>query len=202
MYIPKPFVVTDEAEILAFMQQYSFATIVTTGADGVPVANHLPFVVEKVGDDIILSSHFAKANPQAAELDKPILVIFTEPHAYISPSHYEKVESVPTWNYMAVHAYGKAITLNGKDEQLMLMEKMIRFYDAAYLEQWNGLPDDFKTKMLNGIVAFMVKVTSLQAKNKLSQNRSETDRETIIKVFEHSKDSNEVAIAEYMKKGM
>src|SRR5688500_6197620 len=106
MYIPKSFKNTDDKEILAFMQKYSFATIVST-VDNKPIATHLPFVISKEGENVVLYSHFAKANPQAATLtNKDILVIFSEPHAYISPKYYNKTESVPTWNYISVHFYG------------------------------------------------------------------------------------------------
>ncbi|MEO6520304.1 MAG: FMN-binding negative transcriptional regulator [Mucilaginibacter sp.] len=201
MYIPKHFVNTNQAEIIAFMQKYSFGTIITS-SDNLPMATHIPFVIEERDGEVYILSHFAKANPQAKELDNNILVIFTEPHAYISPKHYEKEQSVPTWNYIAVHAYGRATILSEQTEQLALMEKSILYYDAAYLEQWNGLSDEFKFRMLNGIVAFEIKVTSLEAKNKLSQNRSETERRNIIKAFESSGDGNEAVIAEYMKKGV
>lgn len=199
MYIPKHFANTDEAEIIAFMQQYSFGTLITS-ADNLPVATHIPFIVEQRDGEVYILSHFAKANPQAKELDNTVLVIFTEPHAYISPRHYKKEQSVPTWNYIAVHAYGKATIIADTQGMLELMEKSISFYDAAYLAQWNGLTDEFKLRMLNGIVAFEIKVTELQAKNKLSQNRSETERENIVKAFEKSTDANEVKIAEYMRK--
>lgn len=200
MYIPKHFVNTDQADVVAFMQRYSFGTIVTSVGD-LPVATHLPFLVEERDGEVYILSHFAKANPQVNDLGNTVLVIFTEPHAYVSPKHYEKEQSVPTWNYIAVHAYGEATILSEQAEQLALMEKSIRFYDTAYLEQWNGLSDDFKFRMLNGIVAYEIRVTSLEAKNKLSQNRSKVERENIITTFEKSGDVNEKVIAEYMKKG-
>jgi transcriptional regulator len=199
MYIPKHFANTDQAEVTAFMQKYSFGTIVTS-ADNMPVATHLPFIVEERDGEVYILSHFAKANPQAKELGNNILVIFTEPHAYISPKHYEKEQSVPTWNYIAVHAYGKATILSEQAEQLALMEKSILYYDAAYLEQWKGLSDEFKFRMLNGIVAFEIKVADLQAVNKLSQNKTELERASIINSLEKSADSNEVTLAKYMKK--
>ena len=200
MYIPKYFENTDTGDIIAFMQLYSFGTIVTTQNEHIE-ATHIPFVIEQDGGEVTITSHFAKANPQAQQLlDNEVLVIFSEPHAYISPKHYEKEESVPTWNYIAVHAYGKATIIDSRRQQLILMEKMISQYDTVYLDQWNNLPDEFKTKMLKGIVAFEIKVTSLQAKNKLSQNRSETERQSIINALEKSNDANELQIAGYMKK--
>src|SRR6185312_14593223 len=102
MYIPSFNNLTDRAEIIAFMQRYSFATIITT-IDGLPVATHLPFLVKEDDGKVILQAHFAKANPQwKAITESTSLVIFTEPHAYISPTNYETEKVVPTWNYLAV----------------------------------------------------------------------------------------------------
>lgn len=198
MYTPKHFQLSDHQEAISFMQKYSFATIVTI-LNGVPEATHLPFLVEQRGEQLILVSHFAKANPQAsAVFNETSLVIFTEPHAYISPSNYEKEQNVPTWNYLSVHAYGKAALIDNKTQVAQLLEKMIGFYEAAYREQWDKLPDDYKHKMMNGITAFEIVVTDLQAKKKLSQNRTEIERENIISSLGSSTDKNEQEIAEYM----
>ncbi|RYU92387.1 FMN-binding negative transcriptional regulator [Mucilaginibacter terrigena] len=198
MYTPKHFQITDHQEAISFMQRYSFATIVTM-MNGVPEATHLPFLVEQRGGQLVLISHFARANPQAgAVFNETSLVIFTEPHAYISPTNYEKEQSVPTWNYLSVHAYGKATLIEGKAQVAQLLEKMIGFYEAAYRKQWDNLPADYKFKMMNGITAFEIVVTDLQAKKKLSQNRTEVERENIIALFSKSTDQNELEIAAYM----
>lgn len=184
---------------MAFMQRYSFAAIISI-KDNLPVATHLPFLVKEKDGKIILSSHFAKANPQSADIiGTTALVIFTEPHAYISPKNYEKAESVPTWNYLAVHAYGKFTLLDSERNKAAVLQEMIQYYDAGYLKQWNGLPDDYKQKMMKGVVAFEIVVDDLQAKKKLSQNRSETERENIINDLSKAGDPNEKEIAEYMK---
>ncbi len=198
MYIPSFNKFPNQQEAINFMQRYSYATIVTV-KDGFPTATHLPFLVKQVGDRIILSSHFAKANPQSADIvNNNALVIFTEPHAYISPKHYEKAESVPTWNYLAVHAYGKCILLAGEEKKATLLKETIQFYEEDYLKQWDSLPDDFKQKMMKGIVAFEIIVDDLQAKKKLSQNRTEKERENIIKELNSAENSNEKDIADYM----
>lgn len=184
---------------MTFMQRYSFATIISV-KDGLPIATHLPFLVKERDSKIVLTSHFAKANPQSADIiDTTALVIFTEPHAYISPKHYEKIESVPTWNYLAVHAYGKCALLDGEQNKAMVLQEMIKYYDADYLKQWNSLLEDYKQKMMKGIVAFEIVVDDLQAKKKLSQNRSETERQNIINDLSMAQDSNEKEIAQYMK---
>lgn len=182
------------------MQRYSFATIVTA-VNGVPEATHLPFLVKQENDKVFLLSHFAKANPQSAQvIENTSLVIFTEPHAYISPKNYEKEENVPTWNYIAVHAYGKAVILEEEHKKAELLKHTIEYYDAGYLQQWNNLPDQYKSKMMKGIIAFEIEVTDLQAKKKLSQNRSEIEKENIIHSLSKSGDANEKEIAAYMAK--
>ncbi|MFI5163215.1 MAG: FMN-binding negative transcriptional regulator [Sphingobacteriales bacterium] len=199
MYTPSFNRFEDRQEIIAFIQRYSFATIVTD-VEGVPEATHLPFLVKQENDKLLLISHFAKANPQSAQiLDKISLVIFTEPHAYITPKLYEKEESVPTWNYIAVHAYGKARILDDEKQKAELLQHTIKQYDTGYLEQYEKLPGDFKSKMMKGIVAFEIEVTDLQAKKKLSQNRSETEQNNIIDSLSKSPETNEKEIAEYMK---
>jgi transcriptional regulator len=200
MYIPSFNKFPNEQEAISFMQRYSFATIVTAD-DDVPVASHLPFLVELRGDKIVLLSHFAKANPQAGQIiGKSILVIFTEPHAYISPTNYEKEANVPTWNYLAVHAYGKATLTPEGEETAALLAKMISNYEPGYLQQWNGLPVEYKQKMMKGIVAFEIVVDDLQSKQKLSQNRSASERDNIINSLDKSPDTNESEIAKYMSK--
>jgi transcriptional regulator len=190
----------DKQEAVDFMQKYSFATIVTV-ENGIPSATHLPFIIDKRGDQVVLISHFAKANHQSADVfGCTTLVIFTEPHAYISPAYYEKEQNVPTWNYLAVHAYGKATLIDDKAQVAQVLEKTISFYEADYLKQWNSLPDDYKSKMMNGIVAFEIVVDDLQGKSKLSQNRTEQERNNIISAFVKSADKNEQKIADYMAK--
>ena len=198
MYIPSFNQITDPQEAISFMQRYSFATIVTV-KDGVPTATHLPLVVKEVDGQIIILSHFAKANPQSSDIiDNRALVIFTEPHAYISPKNYEKEQNVPTWNYLAVHAYGNCTLLDGEENKVALLKETIKYYDAEYLKQYDSLPDNYKQKMMKGIVAFQIVVDDLQAKKKLSQNRSEKERENIIATLGKSEDQHEKDIAAYM----
>lgn len=200
MYIPSFNSFTNHTEVVAFMRRYSFATIISV-KDGMPVGTHLPFIVEQRSDKIILSSHFAKANPQSADVaGNRVLVIFMEPHAYISPKNYEKELNVPTWNYLAVHAYGKCILLESEDKKAVLLEKTIQSFETDYLKQWEGLPDDYKTKMMKGIIAFEIEVNDLQAKAKLSQNRNENEQQNVIDRLSSSADSLENATADYMKK--
>lgn len=200
MYIPKHYLNSNDSSAVEFMQQYSFATMVTAVGE-FPTATHLPFQIEWRNDKIILTSHMAKANPQAQLLTAgKLLVIFAEPHAYISPKHYEKELNVPTWNYVSVHAYGNAKIIDGKEEAFEVLEKMIDSFEASYREQWDRLPDNYKSNMVTGITAFEIEVTELQAKNKLSQNKRKGEKERIIEALSKSEVSTERAIADMMKR--
>ncbi len=193
---------TDENEVFSFMQHYSFATIVTV-RNNLQTAAHLPFTIRKRKDAIVLTAHFAKANPQWQEVTcNKVLVIFAEPHAYISPRHYEKDLTVPTWNYLAVHAYGQGKLLLKEEEALNALEEMIITFEADYLAQWNRLPNEFKLKMLNGIVVFEVEVSELQASKKLSQNKSETERQRISDALAASSTDAEKHIGMYMQQDL
>jgi len=187
------------AEILSFIQRYSFGTIITN-VEGIPVATHLPFHAEIRGAQLVLTAHMAKANKQwQAITAQENLIIFTEPHAYISPSNYDSVQSVPTWNYLAVHAYGKADIIAGKEAVMSLLEATIKDYEPEYMKQWNDLPENFKYKMANGIVAFEIVVSNLQGKKKLSQNKTEDERKRIIDSLQQSDDTTASQLGEYMR---
>jgi len=199
MYIPRHFLNDDKSQVLGFMKQYSFATIISLQGD-TPVATHLPFVIEERKDSLVLISHFARANEQWKELEQQTaLVIFAEPHAYISPKHYDTELNVPTWNYIAVHAYGKAAILSEEQKVIEVLEKTIQNYEASYQQQWSSLPEKIKAGMIKGIVAFEVIVTDLQAKYKLSQNRTETEKTSIIESLRQSNNSSEYKVAEMME---
>ena len=199
MYVPKAFQLKDTNEAVRFMQRFSFATLINI-SNNVPVATHLPFVVKHNNGQVILSSHLAKPNTQANDLvNGTSLVIFSEPHAYVAPKHYEKELNVPTWNYIAVHAYGKANIVDDEIKKLESLEEMIASYDNDYLKQWATLPADFKLNMSKGIVVFDILVTDLQGKKKLSQNRSDVDKHAVTEALSKSTDTNEKFIIEYMR---
>ena len=200
MYIPKHFVEDNEENLLAFMSEFNFAALVTSEND-FPVATHLPFIIEKRNGKIILSAHLAKANPQWKQFpDRNILVIFQEPHAYVSPSLYMEKLNVPTWNYVAVHAYGKATIFETVAENLRLLEKMIAEFDANYFENgWREIPDEYKISRAKAIVAFEIEVVDLQGKKKLNQNKDIEDARNVIKAFEKSENANERQISRFMK---
>lgn len=199
MYIPEFFAEEDEDKIIAFMREYNFAVFITAEND-YPTATHLPFIIEKRGDKIILSAHLAKANLHWKQFDREILVIFQEPHAYISPLLYGEKNNVPTWNYVAVHAYGKAVIFETAEENLRFLAKMVEAFDPDYFQtDWQEISEDYKINLAAGVVAFEIEVTNLQAKKKLNQNKPGKTAENVIAAFEKSENQNEREIARFMK---
>ena len=191
MYLPKLNQQPEQAKALAFMQKYSFATLVSI-IDNKPFATHMPLVVSEQAGKIKIEGHFAKNNPQWQNMaEQEILVMFAEPHAYVSPSLYQDAQNVPTWNYIAVHAYGKAKVYSLEDNKKEL-EKIIiatiKTFEEAYLEQYNTLTDKYKYGMMSAIVGFELEVTSLEAKDKLSQNKTPKDQEAVANALAKSKD--------------
>jgi transcriptional regulator len=205
MYRPTAFQEDNVDKLLAFMRANSFATLVSI-VQGVPYASHVPLVVKVQGDVIQLIGHLAKPNPQwqAFEVAES-LAIFTGAHAYISPTLYEKHENVPTWNYVAVHAYGipKVITLSHSPESMeQMISEMIDTYEADYQSHWHGLSDGYRQGMMNGIVGFEMTVARLEGKYKLSQNRSQTDQQTVSTALLQSSDPVVRAVGEEMRQNL
>lgn len=196
MYIPPHFRQHDREAAIAFMKQYPFALIISNGPEA-PLATHLPFHVSEEGDDLVLTAHFAKGNPQWKGM-ADALVVFSGPHAYISPSLYEKNENVPTWNYIAVHAYGKVELVTVEAEGFAILEEMMQQSEPEYLAQWSTLTDDYRMRLFKGIVPFRMHVTKLEAKDKLSQNKTATERTTIIHSLSESEDGAAQDISKFM----
>lgn len=191
MYRPTAFQEDDVDKLVAFMRANSFATLVSI-VDGIPFASHIPLVITIQEGVVKLTGHLAKPNLQWQSFETAeSLAIFTGAHAYISPALYEKHESVPTWNYIAVHAYGvpQIITLNDSRESMnRMIHEMIDTYEADYQAHWHGLSSQFREGMMNSIVGFEIKVTRLEGKYKLSQNRSQADQQRVSKALLQSDD--------------
>ncbi|WP_353102834.1 FMN-binding negative transcriptional regulator [Myroides odoratus] len=199
MYTPNLFKFENDNDKIAFIKQYSFATIITV-KENLPIATQLPFYINENSEKLTLYSHFALANEQANYIENNTsLIIFSEPHAYISPTHYDKRESVPTWDYIAVHAYGKAKIISGEVEKIQALEQMIQYYEASYLSQWRSLSDRFKKGMMSGIVAFEIEVTDLQGQKKLSQNKTKIEKQRIVNHLENSENTIEKELANFIK---
>ncbi len=198
MYIPKHFKQNDRKKSIAFMNAYNFG-IVVSAKDELPLATHLPFVIEEREHEIVLISHMSKANEQWKTFsEKDVLVIFSEPHAYISPSLYEQPQNVPTWNYVAVHAYGKMNILESDEEKLSVLHKQMQSFEAGFLEQFQTLDKKYVDGLLQGIVAFEITVSNLQAKEKLNQNKSEKDRLNVKRHLEESEEDMKRTLGKMM----
>jgi transcriptional regulator len=200
MYIPEFNRIEDQATALAFMRANPFAILVSNN-DGTPFATHLPVIVAEAGGQVFVRAHVAKANPHWKILEQhESLLIFHGPHAYISPALYEIRESVPTWNYATVHAYGSGQILPGDSDKHQLLAALISQFDSSYLEQWNSFDEQYRSRMLNHIVAFEIAVTRIETKFKLSQNRTRGERENVIQTLGASPDPAVSGVAELMRK--
>ncbi len=201
VYIPNYFRVTNVDEIWDFVQKNSFATIVTT-EQVKPIATHLPLVLKKKGDDYYLTGHMAYGNPQwrTFETCEDVLVMFQGPHAYISSSWYSQ-ENVPTWNYQAIHMYGK-VSIIEKVELIEELTQMLEKYEQNRENPvlWDKLSPKLIDNQLKGIVGFKIKVEEIQAAYKLSQNRNDTDYTNIIDKLQNEGNPNSNQIAEQMEK--
>lgn len=202
MYIPAHFNQEHKQEIYSFLQQHPFGMMVDV-QDDAPVASHIPFMIaEGESGEWVLTGHVALANPQWKRWDgsHESLAVFTGPHSYVSSSWYEKL-NVSTWNYQAVHLYGTAKVMTEEAFQGFLAS-LTRKYEQAqqsplYLE---SMPEEYVQKTKRGAVGFEMKVTRVDAKWKLSQNRSPRDRENVIQQLSSSPDPGARAIADEMKK--
>lgn len=201
MYVPPAFAVADEATLFDFIDAHGFATLVTTAGGGVPVATHLPLLLDR--GRRVLVGHVARANPHwelipaAAEA----LAIFTGPHGYVSPAWYETAPAVPTWNYTAVHVSGPVRLIEDPAELSAALDWLVRKYEAKSAAPWSGeLPPDYREKMLRGIVGVEVAVGRVEGKFKLSQNRSAADRRGVIRHLEAGGDPAAAELASFMRR--
>jgi len=183
MYTPRFNQVTDRAVLLDAMRENSFALLfgpTDPGPDQKPTATHLPLVVKDEGEHGVIEGHFAKANPHWQALaGRETLIVFSGPHSYVSPTLYTEDLSVPTWNYIAVHAYGPLETIEEPNAKDALLKGLIALHEPAYVERWHNLPDGFKRTMLSGIVGFRIPIARIEGKFKLSQNRNQTERNNV-----------------------
>lgn len=198
MYIPQINLIKDEEEAIEFMERFNFATLVSSD-NSFSMASHLPFFIERKDDKVVLKAHLARVNEQVEFLEnRHVLVIFSEPHAYISPKYYEKELNVPTWNYLAVHVYGIAKIIEEETKVYQLLEESIDYFDMNYKEQWSKLPMEYKLNLLKGIVAFEIEIKEIQGKKKLSQNKSAKEVENIINGLSKSENKQDVELAKFM----
>lgn len=178
MYTPPQNRNDDPDELLAFMRRYSFATLVTSC--GGLMATHLPVNTTLRGGHFHLTGHLSKANPQWRELALgEAMVIFAEPQAYVSPGNYGEGMWVPTWNYVAIHAYGTPALVEDREGTLGILNETIAATEPGYAAEFARYPAEWIDAKLKGIVAFQMDVTRIESRWKLSQEKGEDTRERI-----------------------
>ncbi|MBI3452194.1 MAG: FMN-binding negative transcriptional regulator [Rhodospirillales bacterium] len=201
MYVPAAFACADVATIHDAIEAYSFGALVTTGSDGI-VASHLPFVLDRTrGPNGALLVHLARANPQAQTPDgASAMAIFSGPHGYVSPTWYSAHPSVPTWNYAAIHAYGRLRRIEDAADLEAILRRLTDRYENGRPAPWSidGLSADYRNSMLRAIVGFEFAVERLDGKFKLSQNRSSGDRRQVIAALAASGSADDRALADFM----
>ncbi|RYG68532.1 FMN-binding negative transcriptional regulator [bacterium] len=183
MYTPKSFRLEDPALIAQIIDANSFGTLVSHGEGGL-LASHLPYEFDATRN--VLRCHMARANPQWRDFgDADLLSIFQDAHGYISPRWYQK-DLIPTWNYVTVHVYGKARILENEDDIADLLEKLVAKYDSFQVA------DEDRLRIQGAIVAFEIEISRIEAKAKMSQNRSRAEIPGIIAGLEEN-GQNELA---------
>ena len=188
MYVPPNFKQDQVPVLHDAIQRSGLATLVTSGADGL-IASHVPMLLEaEPGPYGTLRGHVARANPQwrSVTAGTEALAMFMGPDAYITPSWYETKRQtgkvVPTWNYVAIHAYGTVEFYDDADRLLALVTKLTQTHEGKRAAPWavSDAPADFIRGQLKGIVGFELPITRLEGKWKMSQNRPAEDRAGVI----------------------
>lgn len=202
MYIPNSYREDDHDILFDLIQQYNFGIIVSDN-DGVPYATHVPFLIDTTDhENPKLRTHLARANPHwkmLAESSK-VLCIFQGSHDYISPNWYENKISVPTWNYAAIHIYGKPAIIHDADSLRQLVTDLTRTHEYTRNPAWDiSNADSIMEKMLQAIVGIEIPIETIEGKYKFSQNKSHTDQQGVAEYFAALPDSNSQAIATIMQ---
>jgi len=196
MYIPSHFKIEDDEIIYDIIQEYGFATFFSQHK-GEPFATHIPLMIDD--DKEYLYGHFARSNPQWKDIhNQNVLAIFHGPHCYISSSWYESNQAVPTWNYLAVHVYGKVEIIKDDElkESLSDLVKKYEVPDSSY--QLDEVDARYLEGMTKGVVGFKIKIKKIEGKAKLSQNHSIERRKLVIQELEKFESEDERKIASYM----
>ncbi len=202
MYVPAAFAETDVAKLHDFIEQNSFGLLVSQ-VDGLPFAAHLPFLLDRsAGPHGSLVGHMARANPQGPQIEgQTVLAVFSGPHAYISPTWYEAENVVPTWNYAAVHVYGRARVIEDREGLLAIVQRSVAFYESGMARPWTVDPSSvFIERMLGQIIGFHIEIERLEGKWKMNQNHPVERRERVIRALREKGGQDAEAVAEMVQK--
>ncbi len=203
MYLTNHFSDAEQADILAFMQSNSFATICGIGEDGSPVATHVPVMISLRENKLFLQAHIMRkqAHAVAFEHNDKVMAIFNGPHAYISAKHYEPQNTASTWNYSAVHAKGIIRFLGDTDLYTMLKNLTAQFeQDPASPSQMQHMSEDYIQSNMKAIIAFEIEVTQLQHVFKWSQNKPRHIQDNIIQTLAKGTLEEQLAAKEMKKR--
>lgn len=201
MYSPRAFQESDLHTLHEFVERHSFGLLISQH-DGSPFATHLPFLLDRTSGRFgTLLGHVARANPQWEQcVGQQILAVFSGPHAYVSPSWYEAEHVVPTWNYVAVHAYGRAELVEDDDGLLDIVRRSVEVYERSMPRPWSlGEADTFVDRLLKQIVGFRIEVERIEGKWKLNQNQPAERREKVVRALVERGDEHSNAIAALMR---
>lgn len=203
MYVPASFAEPDTARLHDFMRRHNFAVLTSQGEDGL-IGSHLPLLLDPdAGPHGHLIGHMARANPQWRGVRGEVLAVFHGPHAYVSPAWYEEPGTVPTWNYVAVHAYGTFRLVEDRDGLLDILRRSVLAYESPKPKPWvYDEAEPYVEKMLGAIVGFRIEITRLEGKWKLSQNHPEGRRQKVIRALRAQPDENSQAVAGLMEEGL
>lgn len=202
MYIPQSFRKDERDVLLALMRARPFAIFVS--AQGGLIASHIPLVIAAdEGPHGTIYGHLARPNPQGGAFDSKseALAIFAGPHAYVSPSWYEAKEAVPTWNYAAVHAYGRPVAIDDPAAARAMLARLVETFESEATGPWRmeSQSEAFLARMVRGISGFRMPIDRLEGKFKLSQNRPAADRAGVVRALAASSDPEARAVALLMK---
>lgn len=197
MYIPHQFRIEKLLDCHRFINEFSFGLIISSSLS----ATHLPFLLhENEGEFGTLYAHCAKANSHWKILDgSEVLIVFNGPHSYISPTWYVQKPAVPTWNYAAVHVYGK-VSLLPKEDTLKTVNDTVNKYEPELLTQQITMTTEYNERLLSGIVGFKIELTKIEGQHKLGQQKKEADQQGVYKALCESKHLNDQELAKYMRK--
>lgn len=200
MYIPEAFR-EDRLDVLHdLIREHSFGALVTTTTEGGPFATHLPFLLDRDRGPVgTLRGHLARANEHWHSLEgAEALVIFAGPHSYITPTWYTTPVAVPTWNYVAIHAYGRPRLIQDGPELRRILDDTIAAFEARFTYQWQPPQGDYVPTLMRNVVGFEIELTRLEGKAKLSQNRSRADQTAVVAGLRGQADAQALAVADLM----
>ena len=210
MYVPPHFLEDDKAALHQAIGETRLATLVTLGSEGME-ASHVPILLDEgEGPYGAIRGHLARANPQwrRALAETPALAMFLGPDAYVSPNWYatkrETGKVVPTWNYLAIHAYGRVEFFEDAERLRAIVTSLTQRHEGRREKPWavTDAPEDYIQAQLRGIIGFRLPIDRLEGKWKLSQNRPEADRRGVIEGLEGEGGALESTIAQRMKDGL